>query len=84
MMQKMQIPILRLKRQLSCLCSVDSFARVENSNIEYSKSNDSPTPTSGILLWVGESATRRLALCWMNSGVPREFWIVNGAFSFSE
>lgn len=84
MMQGMQIPMLRLKRQLSCLCSVDNFTRVEKSNIEYSKSKDSPTPTSWTLLWDGETAKRRLTLCWMISGMPREFWIVNGAFSFRE
>lgn len=74
--------MVRLNRQLSWRCRVDSFPRDVDSKMVYSRSMLWSTDSSWSLPSGGAPITLRLALCRTIRGTPRQFLMVNGAFSF--
>lgn len=77
-------PMVRLNRQLSCRCRADSLPRDDDSYMECSRSMLWSTHSSCSFPCAGEPTGLRLALCCTMRGIPREFLMVKGAFSFSE
>lgn len=77
-------PIERLNRQLSCRCSADSLPRDEGSNVECSRSKLWSTGSSCSFPCAEEPTGLRLALCCKIRGIPRQFLMVKGGFSFRE
>ncbi len=76
--------MVRLNRQLSCRCRVDSLPRDERSNVECSRSMLWSTDSSCSFPCTKEPTGLMLALCCTMRGMPREFLMVKGAFSFRE
>lgn len=76
--------MVRLNRQLSCRCKADNFPREEGSNTECSRSRHCPSASSWSLPCTDALIGLRLALCCTMSGIPRQFLMVKGAFSFKE
>ncbi len=74
--------MLRLNKQLSCLCRADS--RDERSKDVCSKSTLLSTANSCSLPGEDEPVKRRLALCWTMSGMPNALRMVYRDFSFRE
>lgn len=76
--------MVRLNRQLSCRCRADSLPRDDGSNMECSRSMLWPSDSSCNFPCAGEPISLRLALCRTIRGTPRQFLMVNGAFSFRD
>lgn len=74
--------MVRLKRQLSCRCRADSLPRDDGLNMECSRSMLPSAGSSCSFPCAGEPMGLRLALCCTMRGMPREFLMVKGAFSF--